>query len=187
MLFSALTVEFTLNFNHMTNVLGEHGLSGPGQQLPLLIGLFSFVRICWILIKDKYLNRGEEDAAIETPEGGKNLQRAGTGMSDVAVTASKSPPHGPVLQQHAHLNSIPLLAGHTDRPWVQRVMVAYLPWLSDFSLFGKGQQQRFQPVRRGSEGFEMQKTSYDNGRKEADVDVENLGSRKAGPSKELKI
>ena len=196
MLFSALTVEFTLNFNHMTNVLGEHGLSGPGQQLPLLIGLFSFLRICWILIKGSYLGQGE---AAETGEprpcveSESKMQRTATSQSGSGHGDARAPlrPNASPVQQHAHLNSIPLLAAHTDRPWVQRVLVAYLPWLSDFEFFRKRQGQEFEAVRRGSGGLEMQRTAvaYENERKGGDVNthVESLRSRNVGPSKETNI
>jgi hypothetical protein len=198
MLFSALTVECTLNFNHMSNVLGEHGLSGPGQQLPLLIGLFSFLRICWILIKASWLGQGEDAETEGTRPGfekGSNVARTGNDGSRKgdATTGTSSPSNPPVIpiQQHGHLNSIPLLAAHADRPWVHRVLVAYLPWLADFGFFRKRQEHGFEAVRRGSEGLEMQRTAaaYNNERKGVDVnmDVESLRSRNVGPSRETEI
>lgn len=186
MLFSALTVEFTLNFNHMTNVLGEHGLSGPGQQLPLLIGLFSFLRICWILFKDKYLDSGGKPR--DRPEQDNSLPRTSTAQSDKAVpNTTTSPPHPSVLPKNPHPNSIPLLAAHTDRSLAQRVLIVYLPWLSDFAFFHKRQGQGFEAVRRGSEGLEMQRAGYENERKGGNVDVESLGSPGLGAAKELEI
>lgn len=196
MLFSALTVECTLNFNHMTNVLGEHGLSGPGQQLPLLIGLFSFLRICWILIKESWLGK-REDAEVGNAhpgvEKGSKVTRIENDQSRQgdAITSTPSPSNPPAtpIQQHTHINSIPLLAAHPDRPWVQRVLVAYLPWLSDFGFFRRRHAQGFEAVRRGSEGLEMERTAvaYRNERKGGNVDVESLRGRKAGPSRETKI
>ncbi|KAK3369972.1 hypothetical protein B0H63DRAFT_485866 [Podospora didyma] len=59
LLFSAVTVELTLNFNHVHNVLGggdngAGGLNLPSQLLPFLVGLFSFIRINYALFKSKW-------------------------------------------------------------------------------------------------------------------------------------
>jgi hypothetical protein len=221
MLFSALTVEFTLNWNHMTNVLGEHGLSGPGQQIPLLIGMLSFLRIIWISIKNHYIDpslKPDEELETVAPESKSTPPppaATGLGISSRAntfniatsiksnptptpirraatTTSSPAPTRFPANQpQHTHLNSIPLLAAHTDRPLLSRFLVAYLPWIADFDYFrndlrGKAQGgQGFEPVR--GTGLEMQKTTgqategyYDgSGRKglgSVDVDVESLGT-----------
>lgn len=54
-----LSVEFTLNFNHVVGVLaGQSNDASAGQLLPLLIGLLSFVRILWILYKERISEGG---------------------------------------------------------------------------------------------------------------------------------
>ena len=230
MLFCALTVEFTLNWNHMTNVLGEHGLSGPGQQIPLLIGMLSFLRICWIFIKNHYIEPSfHPDEELQTtsapapkltststappPTGlGISASRADTTTSiqpaptptpvrrAATTTTSPAPTRFPA-NQHTHLNSIPLLASHTNRPWLQRFLVAYLPWIADFAYFrnrlrANVQGQGFEPVGglEAGAGVEMQKSTtttartseyYDDGGRRkgggnVDVDVESLGSKGKG-------
>jgi hypothetical protein len=59
LLWSVLTVEFTLNFNHITGVLGgpQNSLSTPGQLLPLLVGGFGFVQTSYVILKEKVFQR----------------------------------------------------------------------------------------------------------------------------------
>lgn len=51
-IFTIVCVEFTLVYNHVLGVLAGDGLASAGQLLPLLIGLFSTGRLCWIIYKD---------------------------------------------------------------------------------------------------------------------------------------
>ncbi len=56
LIYSAVMVEFTLNFNHVDSVLGgKNGspLQLPGQLLPFLVGTFSFVTVCYKLFQAK--------------------------------------------------------------------------------------------------------------------------------------
>lgn len=46
-----ISIEFTLNLNHMNNVIGTLGLVGPGQLIPLAIGLLSLARVQYILAR----------------------------------------------------------------------------------------------------------------------------------------
>lgn len=178
MIWAAVTVEFTLNFNHLTDVLGENGLSDPGQQIPLLIGIFSFVRIMWLIFREYYMERADN---AETR--GLGVKR--TGASAQRMPISTAPNDFP--QQHGHINSIPLVARHGDRALAQRMLVAYLPWLTDFAAFrNKG--------RSNGEGFEAMRTAESTPATEmqpksrgVNVDVESLESGKAGPSDTEKI
>ncbi|KAK3353885.1 hypothetical protein B0T25DRAFT_222198 [Lasiosphaeria hispida] len=70
LIFAAVTVEVTLNFNHVTGVLGgrhDGRLQLPGQLLPFLVGLFSFVKILYQLFKAKWGGAGEAAAGRVEP------------------------------------------------------------------------------------------------------------------------
>ncbi|KAK0732091.1 hypothetical protein B0H67DRAFT_93960 [Lasiosphaeris hirsuta] len=63
LVFAAVTVEVTLNFNHVSGVLGgrhDGRLQLPGQLLPFLVGLFSFVKILYQLFKARWGGAGDE-------------------------------------------------------------------------------------------------------------------------------
>lgn len=55
LIFTVFCVEFTLNFNHVAGALAGQGNAVPGQLLPLLVGLFSVVRILWIMYKQRII------------------------------------------------------------------------------------------------------------------------------------
>lgn len=60
--FSVISVEMTLNWDFVTEVQSRsHNIGTPSQLLPLLIGLFQFVRIAWLAIRDHFFG-GEENA-----------------------------------------------------------------------------------------------------------------------------
>ena len=55
LILAALFTEFTLNFNHVTAVLGgpnDNELHLPAQLLPLLIGAGGFIRILWLKFEE---------------------------------------------------------------------------------------------------------------------------------------
>lgn len=51
LLWAAVTVGLTLNWNHVKNTTGGTALSTTGQQLPTIIGAFTFLRVLWLLWK----------------------------------------------------------------------------------------------------------------------------------------
>jgi hypothetical protein len=180
MIWAAVTVEMTLNYNHFTGVLGENGLSAPGQQIPLLIGLFSFVRIMYLIYKEYYLERHESTKETR----GLGIRKSGPGTSVEAAPV----PHPP--EQHTHLNSIPLMARSGDRSLAYKMLVAWLPWLTDFRSFRTPRTDNglgIEPMKaNGGAAVEMHQTTKSTG---VDIDVESLGSRKAGQeqSGEMKL
>ncbi|KAK5655575.1 hypothetical protein OQA88_5506 [Cercophora sp. LCS_1] len=71
LVWSAVTAEVTLNLNHVSGVLdGRHDgeLQLPGQFLPFLVGLFSFIRTCYQLLTEKL--GAVEEQEKKTPETG---------------------------------------------------------------------------------------------------------------------
>lgn len=46
-------IEFTINLNHIDDVVGIKGLTGPGQLIPTGIGLISLGRVIYIIITEE--------------------------------------------------------------------------------------------------------------------------------------
>ena len=123
LLFSALMVEFTLNFNHVTGVLGgrhEGGLQLPSQLLPFLVGLFSFIRICYQLFKTKL---AENESTTSNLDPAEVIPDAG--FDDLQVFEGTAPigedgePRLPIRSD----------SYQAQGPLLVRYLFAWLPWL----------------------------------------------------------
>jgi len=117
LIFSALMVEFTLNFNHVTGVLGgkhEGGLQLPSQLLPFLVGLFSFIRISYQLFKAKL-----EKADAAPSDRGPADVAADVGFDDLQTFGGDAEPRPP-NRSDSHQARGPMLV---------RYVFAWLPWL----------------------------------------------------------
>ena len=60
MVFIVLCVEFTLNYNNVKGVLADAGIVSPGQLLPLSIGLFSLVRLLYVMYRERFVEHKDE-------------------------------------------------------------------------------------------------------------------------------
>lgn len=136
LIWSAVTVEVTLNYNHVNGVLGgkhdDGQLQLPSQLLPFLIGLFSFLRTVYYLLREKFLtkdNNGptrpkEKDEATEMVE------------SQVIVSPVHFSPNPSkrALSDFSHNGTPPDLPRADSyhivakSPFI-RLMVGWLPWL----------------------------------------------------------
>ena len=125
LVYSALMVEFTLNYNHITGVLGgehEGGLQLPSQLLPFLVGLFSFIRICYQLFKERM--GAPKKTAVE-PDAAEAA--ADAGFDDLQVFDGSEPNRpGPDTQPPPPLRSDSHQARGTP---LVRYLFAWLPWL----------------------------------------------------------
>ncbi|KAL2415699.1 hypothetical protein ABEF95_002513 [Exophiala dermatitidis] len=99
--FAMISIEFTLNLNHMNNVIGSMGLVGPGQLIPLAIGLMSLTRVLWILarqhipwLRKKDNEKDSEEYMLSSPETPKFIGGIGLTMSNPHSTYSPYP-HSP--------------------------------------------------------------------------------------------
>jgi hypothetical protein len=122
LIFSAIMVECTLNFNNVMNVLGgdhDGGLQLPSQLLPFLVGFFSFIRICYQLFKRRQMGLR---TALDVPAGMPREEAEEPPMNSSA--ASSEPPHGPADRTSSW-------GDERQRKWplVIRYLVAWLPWL----------------------------------------------------------
>ncbi|KAM7190042.1 hypothetical protein V8F20_009875 [Naviculisporaceae sp. PSN 640] len=139
LLFSAVTVECTLNFNHVHGVLGgkhDGGLQLPSQLLPFLVGLFSFVRICYQIFKEKWGERPENEASHEAGDGtGTRQQQTRDGIL-VRTTSFDSLEEEDERDEvadpeSAHPQAPPRSGSYNvaRRSLAVRLLVSWLPWL----------------------------------------------------------
>ncbi|KAG9788029.1 hypothetical protein ABEF93_005053 [Exophiala dermatitidis] len=94
--FAMISIEFTLNLNHMNNVIGSMGLVGPGQLIPLAIGLMSLTRVLWILARQhipflRKKNAEEDTTMLSSPETPKFMGGIGLTMLNTRSTYSPYP------------------------------------------------------------------------------------------------
>ena len=130
LIFSALMVEFTLNFNHVTAVLGgpnDNELHLPSELLPLLIGAFGFVRICWLKFEE-WRSPGDRDPSVvkstDMPRRSRTL-RFGVHMLQI-FSSSLAKDAARVAQHEAdELDEL-----EKNRTRASRYLVSWLPWLS---------------------------------------------------------
>lgn len=106
MIFTVFTVEFTLNFNHVAGVLAGQGNAVPGQLLPLLVGLFSLVRIFWIMYKERMIER-----------------------------TTKTPPESPALLQSSGSRRTRREVSRQPKSILIGLITAWLPWLNCFETW----------------------------------------------------
>ncbi len=159
-------VEFTLNVNYIKGVLVQGStIAYPSQLLPMLIGLLSFVRIMWLIFRQR---RWPEEGASTEVEPSKPIpsfrltpeQRQSNGLglhpmpSPAYSQATTAADHGLDHSMTIH------------RPLHLRLLVAWLPWLSQFDFWAnpRGAHTRLwntedEEARRGSSpSFEMRTT-----------------------------
>lgn len=127
LLLSAVTVECTLNFNHVHGVLGgkhDGGLQLPSQLLPFLVGLFSFVRILYQLFKVKWGESPEKEAGSAGPPPPRDgiLVRSTSfdSLQEQGEANTETQPHMPPRSQSYNVVS---------RSLPVRLLVSWLPWL----------------------------------------------------------
>jgi hypothetical protein len=137
LLFSAVMVEVTLNFNHLNDVLGgpTNNLSSPGQLLPLLVGAFGFTVTCYQLAQDKLFEKHKRGKLFQRQNFGPETLRSTTGLD---------------RQQQ-------------ERSIFIRYLVGWLPWLSLLQHFDEellahgisrqGTELGSQPTTPGFSGY----------------------------------
>jgi len=132
LLWSAVTVEVTLNFNHVRGVLGatpnDGNLHLPSQLLPFLVGLFSFLRTLYILIKEK-LGRSRQRRKLHAAHGDTKKTDEVASLTEetaavIVVPEDQLPPKDePTPLPRA--DSYRIIA----RSLPVRYLVGWLPWL----------------------------------------------------------
>lgn len=123
LVWSAVTVEVTLNLNHVSGVLGgrhDGELQLPGQLLPFLVGLFSFIRTCYQLLTVKLAER------VEGKDGRKN-----TSDSDSTVIVMPGEYSPARLEEYGTQQLALRPDGYhvVAHSLATRLLVGWLPWL----------------------------------------------------------
>ncbi|KAK3333047.1 hypothetical protein B0T19DRAFT_115426 [Cercophora scortea] len=122
LIFSAVTVEMTLNYNHIAGVLGgrhDGQLQLPSQLLPFLLGMFSFIRILYQIFKVKF-GEAPEKAADHAEPGDLTLPPGAEIINHMVVLSADGAPLPP-----ARADSYQLVV----RTLPVRLLVGWLPWL----------------------------------------------------------
>ncbi|KAK0652682.1 hypothetical protein B0T16DRAFT_443848 [Cercophora newfieldiana] len=131
LLWSAVTVEVTLNFNHVNGVLGGRHDGGqlqlPSQLLPFLIGLFSFLRTLYFLLKQAFESKEKRKAGKEKDEANEVLE------SQVIVSPMHFSPLPSKLEfgNNGFAPELPRADSYqiVARSLAIRLLVGWLPWL----------------------------------------------------------
>lgn len=128
-IWSILLVEFSLNFNHVGAVLGgpnDNELHLPSQILPLMVGLFGFVRTTYLAFEGWRAGDGD----IEPSEAGPTEHRQSRTMKfgmDIFQAFSASMAKDVEHKEHRP-DEMDDLESRSSRK--ARYLVAVLPWLS---------------------------------------------------------
>ena len=135
--FCAAMIEMTLNDNNMLQTLARHSnVSAPAQLLPLLIGTLSFARTVWLI----FCEHGSEILeAVHTETAGMEPRSRGQKFRlgfHLSIQRLISPLSG-VSSGRPREASVRTQTSFIHRPWHQRYLVAYLPWLSIFGFWRK--------------------------------------------------
>ncbi|EXJ64485.1 hypothetical protein A1O7_00821 [Cladophialophora yegresii CBS 114405] len=145
LVFAIVSIEMTLNKNHIRNVLGAGGTRGAGQVIPALIGLISFFRVLYELARQHvpWLKR-KEDApdAYDLISPAEPKDAKGLGLTNGAYSSDLGPQDtggvSATLKRPPTVLYPPAGTTGTHRPPRQkrslshRILLAWLPWLNMF-------------------------------------------------------
>lgn len=134
LLFSAVMVECTLNFNSIGGVLGGMGrkntLALPGQLLPFLIGLLGFVHLIYTIFIEKYVNAQPPEVSALTAAVEASLQPAVVGAKGGSGGANEVPVGLEGMSAPETSDAQSDRGSRIRRSWAIRYLVGWLPWLS---------------------------------------------------------
>jgi hypothetical protein len=130
LMFSVLLVEFTLSFNHVTAVLGgpnDNELHLPSELLPLLIGAFGFVRICWLKFEEWRSPSDPNPSIVVTSPHPRRSRTMRFGIRVLQAFSESLAVDTARKEAHEAAEADELEQGKST---ASRYLVAYLPWLS---------------------------------------------------------
>jgi hypothetical protein len=114
-------IEFTLNLNHMQNVLSFPGAS-PGQLIPLLIGITSLLCVSYIILRNR--------------RPWTHIHRLGLTMNHTKNTyspPSKNSPPEAEETANLPLNNSTIDPSPPPGHLLHRILFTWLPWLNLFN------------------------------------------------------
>jgi hypothetical protein len=184
LVYSALLIEFTLNFNNVTAVLGgphSSELHLPGQLLPLLIGAFGFVRICYLVL-ESWRSGNDVEPSLATNQRTR-LEARTLHTKDLPLAFSPAMKREERVRKEHEPDEVDELERRRGR--AARYLVSWLPWLSllegfrDEPVMDMGKEKRWseysgvpqererieleRPPRRGERGEERVEGATGNG------------------------
>jgi hypothetical protein len=168
-IFCAVMIEMTLNYNHMLQALEQYGHIGvPAQLLPLLVGTLSFARVLWLIYAE-----GKKRAKEASDNGQARFERRetetkpslhngyGLGFNFLKIfSPSARPRDAPIFELDAP--ALPPLL----RPWHHRYLVALFPWLSTFRFWRLAERNNGSSVDIERSTPSDMKTEFPEDRKE---------------------
>jgi len=135
LLFSVTAVEFTLNYNHVKSVLGgpNSQLHLPTQLIPFLLGVFGFLRVVWLKIKE--MRDFDEKDAFHAPPSRRSSSSRRQPPRPLSGGASLFQLFSPALvtykpKQYSEDEAEEAQSGLMRRSIFIRYLVAWMPWLS---------------------------------------------------------
>jgi hypothetical protein len=163
LIYSILLVEFTLNFNNMNAVLGgpnNNEVHLPAQLLPLMVGAFGFLRICYLSF-EAWRSPGDATPSVVAPGQPRDSRTLHFGPD---LLQAFSPAMGQKSTEKAPSpDEVDEVVGRRSRS--VRYLVAWMPWLSLLSS-----PYSDQPV-------EEEKTTESNYRDQGKIQGERVGDR----------
>ncbi|KAL5322090.1 hypothetical protein ACEPPN_010059 [Leptodophora sp. 'Broadleaf-Isolate-01'] len=160
LIYSALLIEFSLNFNNATAVLrgrdNGNELHLPAQLLPLLIGTFGLVRVLYLVVRSKRSPEDTEPSLLDTysPKRSRTLK-----VRNLLLAFSPAMSRDSTITKYDPDEVDELERG---RPWHVRYLVAWLPWLSILKYFKdnpkvmKGERLSYRSYQSGlSQEYQM--------------------------------
>ena len=173
MIFAAIMVEMTLNYNHVKNVISLLDTFYPAQLLPMLIGAFGLLRILFLLFWSIYEpeDREQGESATAPPEDAqgnpsveneirKGRMQATDEGSEIhseklpaSLTQSPTSP-GTAIVGHDQNDNLVVVR----RSLFRRYLVAWLPWLSQFPFWTKP-AGGYQQTRERSRAWALPRSS----------------------------
>ena len=137
--FSMICIEFTLNLNHVRNVISLSDMS-PGQLIPLLIGVASLLRVSYVIFRNKMGWTRDKEETTPSAEGDSNMKyMKGLGPTMTNTNSTYSPPRKNALSEPETIANLPPRRAigpfRPRRRLLHRFLLAWLPWLGLFSFF----------------------------------------------------
>jgi len=129
-----LLIEFTLNYNHVSIVLGGTQyvqVHLPAQLIPLLIGIFGFVRISYLRF-EQWRSPGSIEPSTVSTEAEPRPSRTFRFGVDVLKAFSPAMARQRTIKRH---DPSDVDGMQKRRPWPIRYLVSWLPWLSLLTPF----------------------------------------------------
>jgi hypothetical protein len=134
-----ICIEFTLNLNHMENVI-RFPDPNPGQLIPLLIGIASLLLVSYIILRNRWGWTRDEEESNPCAEGSSDQKYTeGLGLimthtnSSYLSPRTNSPPEAEAIAKPPLRGAIGPFPPHLQL--LHRFLFAWLPWLGLFSFF----------------------------------------------------